>query len=455
MTGLQQSAASTEIQSPSGIDLHPDPPSAVRISKRAGLTGLVVLTLVVGLVLLGMYARQRRQMALSQRAVEDQRPDPATTAERDLVSKIAPAVPGDDLSGSSVNPAGKDGGTTGRSEDLRVPALKPPLEYRAAGSAPGYAGQAELSPEEKLREQAYQREQEAISSPTVVRTADFRSPIEPTPAATANDLASQLGTLVNAAKDRSGYGVGDLAKDLGLRSETRPADYVQQNNQEQKEQFLVKVRGREVDDYLRSTRTAPLGKYEIKAGWDIPATLEQAMNSDLPGEVKALVRSNVYDTATGKYLLIPQGSRLIGSYNSHVTFGQNGLQVIWTRIIFPDGSAVDLDGMVGTDAKGTSGFRFEVDNHYKRLVGFAVLTSLLAAGIGVSQPYGGGTVLAAPTIGQTAGAAVGQQLGELGVEVTRRNLNVQPTIKIPIGYRFNVRVNRDMLFDSPYEPVQL
>jgi type IV secretion system protein VirB10 len=446
MSDMQAASPGTEIQSPSGINLHPDPPSAVRISKRAGAAGLIALTVVVGLVLLGMYARQQRQMAMTQRAVEDQRPTPATTAEKDLVSKIAPGSADGD--GDGKNGSRASGG-------LRVPELKAPLEYRnAAGTGLGYDGaQRELSPEEKFREQAYQREQEAILAPPMVKTADFRTAAGENSSPPGNELASQIGALAQAAKDQSNNGIGALAKDLGLRSGTRPADYEQQNDQGQKEKFLDKVRTREIDDYLRSTRTAPLGKYEIKAGWDIPGVLEQAMNSDLPGEVKALVRSNVYDTATGKYLLIPQGSRLLGTYNSHVTYGQKGLQVIWTRIIFPDGSAVDLDGMVGDDAKGNSGFRFDVDNHYKRLIGMALLTSVFAAGIEISQ-RNQTSVLATPTVGQTTSAAVGQQLGELGVEVTRRNLNVQPTIKIPIGYRFNVRVNKDILFDSPYEPVQ-
>jgi type IV secretion system protein TrbI len=456
MSDMSVSPPGTEIQSPSGINLHPDPPSAVRISKRAGVVGILILTVVVGLVLLGMYARQRRQVALTQRAVEDQRPSPATSAEKDLVSKIAPGTPGEDINGTADGVGAKDSARNRRSVGLRVPELKAPLEYRnAAGSGlAGDGAQRELSAEEKLREQAYQREQEAILSPTLVKTADFRTAEgQSMPPSTENQLASEIGALAQATKDHGNDSLGALANDLGLRSGTRPADYEQQNDQGQKEKFLDKVRTREIDDYLRSTRTAPLGKYEIKAGWDIPGVLEQAMNSDLPGEVKALVRSNVYDTATGKYLLIPQGSRLLGTYNSHVTYGQKGLQVIWTRIIYPDGSAIDLDGMVGADAKGNSGFRFDVDNHYKRLVAMALLTSVFAAGIEISQRSQTST-LATPTVGQTASAAVGQQVGELGVEVTRRNLNVQPTIKIPIGYRFNVRVNRDMLFDSPYQPVQ-
>jgi type IV secretion system protein VirB10 len=206
----------------------------------------------------------------------------------------------------------------------------------------------------------------------------------------------------------------------------------------------------------------PLSKYEIKAGWDIPATLEQAVNSDLPGEIKALVRSNVYDTATGHYLLIPQGARLVGTYNSRIAYGQRGVQVLWNRIIYPDGSSLDLgdragDGMTGTDTAGNAGFRSGVDNHYKRLIGFAALSSLFSAGVELGQNGGGGggSVLQGPNAGQTVSAAVGQQLGELGVEITRRNLNIQPTIHIPIGYRFNVRVGRDILFDAPYRPVRM
>ncbi len=219
--------------------------------------------------------------------------------------------------------------------------------------------------------------------------------------------------------------------------------------QAMKEAFLSRARTLPAEDYLKSTRTAPLSKYEIKAGWEIPAVLEQALNSDLPGELKALVSSNVYDTASGRYLLIPQGARLVGIYNSRIGYGQDGVQVIWDRIIYPDASSLDLSGMVGQDAHGFSGFRETVDHHYKRLVGFAVLTSLFAAASEISQNQSR-SVLAYPTPAQVAGSAVGQQASELGAQVTRRNLNVQPTIKIGVGYRFNIRVNRDILFDRTY-----
>ena len=189
-------------------------------------------------------------------------------------------------------------------------------------------------------------------------------------------------------------------------------------------------------------------------GWDIPAILEQGINSDLPGEVKALVRSNVYDTATGKYLLIPQGSRMVGVYDSQIVYGQDRLQIIWSRIIYPDGSSINLDGMIGQDIQGMAGFHDKVDNHYKRLVGFCLAYERLHSGnraVAKAKQFSAHD----SQRGQTASSAVGQQLGELGTEITRKNLNIQPTIKIPVGYRFNVRVNRDILFEAPYSPAEL
>lgn len=179
--------------------------------------------------------------------------------------------------------------------------------------------------------------------------------------------------------------------------------------------------------------------------------LEQGLNSDLPGELKALVTVNVYDTATGQFLLIPQGSRLVGKYDSRVSYGQSGVQVVWNRIIFPDASSVDLNGMEGLDAQGNAGLRDKVDRHYKRLFGSAALSSLFSAAFDVSQRQNQ-SVLNYPSPTQTAEASVSRNMSDTGSAITRRNLNVQPTIKVPPGYRFTVRVNRDILFDAPYEP---
>src|SRR5439155_7832111 len=223
--------------------------------------------------------------------------------------------------------------------------------------------------------------------------------------------------------------------------------------QSRKEAFLTKARAVNPDDYVKSTRTSALSRYEIKAGWEIPAVLEQAINSDLPGDLKALVTANVYDTATGRHLLIPQGSRLLGTYDSAIAYGQDGLQVVWNRIIFPDASSIDLGGMVGQDSHGASGLRHDVDNHYERLIGFSVLSSIFSAGFQLSQSRRG-SILQNPSAAEVAASSVGQSVSQVGAEITRKNLTVEPTIKVPVGYKFNVRVNRDMLFDSTYEPPQ-
>jgi len=240
---------------------------------------------------------------------------------------------------------------------------------------------------------------------------------------------------------------------LASSGERNDFDYDAQNMQTTKAALVEAAQKQKTDDYLRSTRTAPLSAYEIKAGWEIQAVLEQSLNSDLPGDIKALMSSNVFDTATGRYLLVPQGSRLVGKYDSRIAYGQDGVQVVWDRIIFPDASSVDINGMVGLDAHGNSGLRYDVDHHYKRLLGFAALTSAFSAAFDLSQ-RNTQSALTYPSVTDTASSAVGREMSQTGAMITRRNLNVQPTIKVPAGYKFTVRVNRDILFDAPYQPME-
>ena len=268
-----------------------------------------------------------------------------------------------------------------------------------------------------------------------------------------NDDLAKVAALSQAIAGRTpAQSAADAATLLNTGSRN-DLDYDGQNMQTLKAAFLSNAQKQKREDYLQSTRTGPLSAYEIKAGWEIPAVLEQSLNSDLPGEIKALINSNVFDTASGRYLLIPQGSRLVGKYDSRISYGQDGVQVIWDRIIFPDASSVDINGMVGLDAHGNSGLRFDVDHHYKRLFGFAALTSAFSAAFDLSQ-RNTQSALTYPSVTDTASASVGREMSQTGAQITRRNLNVQPTIKVPAGYKFTVRVNRDILFDAPYQPVQ-
>jgi type IV secretion system protein TrbI len=444
-----------QTESPSGLDLNPSPPPTARISKKVGLVGIAVVVLVGILVVYGLYTRKQQQ-AVARAVNEQKHPEPARIAGDQVVREIAPPSVANPPPAPAEVP---ESGAPVTDPAISGPTLRPPSIISrkdkpgrsSLNGASGYASnEGELSPEERLRLAAFREEQQAIAAPTAIRSnAALAGPAS----SFGSDPLQQYGPLASVL---AGMGKQNLQGQENQSSQRGQgtSGYDTQNAQSQKQDFLEQSRGRTVDNYLKSTRTEPLSRYEIKAGWDIPATLEQAINSDLPGDVKALVRSNVYDTATGRYLVIPQGARLLGTYNSVISYGQARVQVVWTRIIFPDGGSINLDGMSGHDAEGKTGFRDQVDNHYARLIGFAVLTSAFAAGLELSQRQSA-TLLQTPTAGQTASAAVGQQLTELGAEITRRNLNIQPTIKIREGYRFNVRVNRDMLFDAPYSPVEI
>src|SRR5262249_36265017 len=139
-------------------------------------------------------------------------------------------------------------------------------------------------------------------------------------------------------------------------------------------------------DYLQASVRAPVSPYEVKAGTIIPAVLLSAVNSDLPGQILGQVREAVYDTDTGEHLLIPQGTRLVGLYDHHGVYGQGRVLTTWKRLILPNGASLSLrDGMPGADAIGAAGFQDEVNNHYLRIFGHALLLSIISAGVQLSQ----------------------------------------------------------------------
>jgi type IV secretion system protein TrbI len=178
--------------------------------------------------------------------------------------------------------------------------------------------------------------------------------------------------------------------------------------------------------------------------------LISGINSELPGQIVAQVAQNVYDTPTGKHVLIAQGSRLIGSYASEVAFGQARLFVAWQRIVFPDGKALDIGAMPGADSAGYAGLNDQVNNHYLRLFGSAILMSGVTAGIAQSQRQGGGSNNSTPSASSALSEALGQQLGQVTAQLIAKNMGVAPTLEIRPGYRFNVIVTKDLTFAKPY-----
>ncbi|MER2624115.1 MAG: TrbI/VirB10 family protein, partial [Accumulibacter sp.] len=203
---------------------------------------------------------------------------------------------------------------------------------------------------------------------------------------------------------------------------------------------------------LDSRLEAPRSPFELRAGFVIPGTLISGINSELPGQLMAQVAQNVYDTPTGKHLLIPQGSRLVGRYSSDVAYGQARVLVAWQRIVFPDGKAIDIGAMPGADGIGYAGFTDQVNNHYLRLFGSALLMSAVTAGITYSQGQNqGNSVYGAPTASSAMSEALGQQLGQVTAQLIAKNMNIAPTLEIRPGYRFNVIVTKDMTFSKPYQ----
>ena len=201
---------------------------------------------------------------------------------------------------------------------------------------------------------------------------------------------------------------------------------------------------------LESQPEAPRTPYELRAGFVVPATLISGVNSELPGQIVAQVSQDVYDTPLGKYKLIPQGARLVGSYSSEVAYGQSRILVAWQRIIFPDGKAMDIGSMPGADSAGYAGFKDQVNNHYFRLFSSALLMSSVTSGIALSQPEAG-NVNSRPSASSALSEALGQQLGQVTAQLIAKNLNIAPTLEIRPGYRFNVVVIKDMTFSRPYE----
>jgi type IV secretion system protein VirB10 len=202
---------------------------------------------------------------------------------------------------------------------------------------------------------------------------------------------------------------------------------------------------------LDSALEAPRSPFELRAGYVVPATLVSGINSDLPGQIMAQVSQGVYDTPTGKYLLIPQGSRLVGSYSSDVAYGQSRVLVAWQRIVFPDGKAMDIGSMAGADSAGYSGFSDQVNNHYLRVFGSAFLMSGIVAGISLSQDRNSDSYNDRQTASSAMSEALGQQLGQVTAQMIAKNLNIAPTLEIRPGYRFNVMVTKDMTFSKPYQ----
>lgn len=216
------------------------------------------------------------------------------------------------------------------------------------------------------------------------------------------------------------------------------------NKQKDKQAFFDAERNK--PNYLKANMNYPVSPYQIMAGAIIPASFITGLNSDLPGQIIGQVRENVYDTVRGRHLLVPQSTRIIGEYSSGVTFGQDRILIIWTRLIFPNGTSINLEGMPGVDLSGYAGSTDKVNRHFLKMASGAIFSSLLGAAAKVAA---GNEVAGTQTFSQQAAGGAAQSINTSADKLFSKMIDQQPTLEIRPGTKFNVFVNKDIIL-RPY-----
>lgn len=186
--------------------------------------------------------------------------------------------------------------------------------------------------------------------------------------------------------------------------------------------------------------TPPPSPYTLQAGAVIPAALVTGIRSDLPGQIVAQVTQNVYDSPSGRYLLIPQGARLIGEYDSGVGFGQRRVLLVWNRVILPGGRSIVLERLPGADAAGFSGLEDGVDHHWWDIVKAAALSTLLNIGAELATDD-------SDEIARAIRDGAQDTIGDAGEEIVRRQVGRAPTLTIRPGFPVRVIVTRDLILE--------
>lgn len=311
-------------------------------------------------------------------------------------------------------------------------------------SGPVPKSQKELD-DEQIKRERDERKKEAARAP--LETQGLAGAVAGQ-GGTLAALAAQQDALLKAAQQAGLQASGNPA--MGMSAMGGMPQQDDQNKQQRKEQFLKIATETGDKVYLAEGVQLALSPYEIKAGWAIPAELQTGVNSDIPGQFTARVTENVFDTATGRYLLIPQYTMIKGTYDSQIAYGQTRILAVGTRLIFPDGSSISLGGMPGADRAGNAGFDADVNNHYAKVFGSAAFMATFSAAVSLTQKQNT-AVNGQQTNSQVIAQSLGQQLGQTGSAFIQRGMNVQPTLSRNPGYKFNINVTKDIVFPGPWK----
>lgn len=306
-----------------------------------------------------------------------------------------------------------------------VPALGPPLPgdlgrpiLNAQGQGPGPAGQNSVDAE---RQRLAQETEAARTSHLFIGAASAR----------LETVAAPIGAATAPGA-------------TGVQGNPSTDPTSTQNMQDQKLAFLSGPVDRRTVSPERLAK--PASPYILQAGSVISAALVTGIRSDLPGMVTAQVTENIYDSPTGRYLLIPQGTKLVGQYDSQVAFAQSRVQLVWNRLIMPDGESIVLERQPGADTQGYSGIEDEVDNHWGTLFKAALLSTILSVG----SEAGTSSSNSQNNLAQAIRSGASNSFSQTGQQIVERNLKVQPSLTIRPGFPVRVIVNCDLVL-APYQ----
>ncbi len=412
---------------PEALALRATPRAVTRLSKRALiLLGSVSAVTIAGLAIWALGASHNGAKAPQELYSTEHKPvaEGLNTLPRDyaamppqlrppaVVPQLGPPMPGD--LGRPFLRAEQEGAQTTPTE-TQPPTLTPAEQTAAA------AGQ--------------QRNQDATAAThgglfVQVGQRDGQNPdAKPTGAGAAAAAADPLSALTAQAENQHSSG------------STNPA------GQERRSAFLSAPADTKI--YAGGQLQTPISPYQVMAGTIIAAAMVTGLNSDLPGEAIASVTEPVYDTVTGRTLLIPQGSRLLGTYDAEVGYGQSRVLLVWTRLIMPDGSSIVLDRLPADDTQGFAGLADRTNNHWGKLLAGAALSTLLGVGSELGSQNSGLGGTGQETVVVATSRSAEESANQVGQQITRRTLDVQPTLTVRAGFPMRVIVNKDLVL-RPY-----
>lgn len=394
-------SVSEQADPPLDLQLRADPPRVMRLSRKAlSVLGLLAGAAVGGSLLFALRPATKRVPSELYNTQNRPTADSLAGALKDYgqIPKLGPPLPGD--LGRPILSAQQ------RGADVQSPPIGAPVP--ASGAPSANATQA--------ARQRFGQERDAARTSKLFLGSS------------AGSIGGNPGAPV--ASDRL-----NLSDGIAIRASAAPAA-ARDLDQARKRAFI----GADVD---RSTASAPrleplASPYTLQAGSVIAAALVTGIRSDLPGQITAQVTANVYDSPTGRLLLIPQGSKLLGEYDAQVSFGQNRVLLAWTRLILPDGSSVVLERQPGADPAGFGGLQDSTNYHWGGIAKAALLSTIL--GVGAEVGGSGDSALV-----RAVRQGTSDTISQTGQQIVRRQLNIQPTLTIRPGYPVRVIVTHDLV----------